>query len=154
MAPRWSSLATAILTTSNCCAAQSAPPTAFAVCTQIQLVLGGSQRGREGHHGRPRDPHYGHGQPARRLHRRRAVSRYPSRALVGFVPLTGSVVAFSGYRIRELSEAERDVQVSQLVARQREWENGLVATYKKFLEICESEIKGGSGCRSIWVSVR
>ncbi|BGP56609.1 hypothetical protein JCM8202_000205 [Rhodotorula sphaerocarpa] len=49
-----------------------------------------------------------------------------------------------GYRIRELSEAERDVQVSQLVARQREWENGLVATYKKFLEICESEIKENS----------
>lgn len=47
-----------------------------------------------------------------------------------------------GYRIRELSEAEREVQVSQLVARQREWENGLVATYKKFLEICEAEVKG------------
>ena len=50
----------------------------------------------------------------------------------------------SGYRIRELSEAEREVQVSQLVARQREWEHGLVSTYKKFLEICASEVKGVS----------
>ncbi|GAA5883354.1 hypothetical protein JCM3774_002033 [Rhodotorula dairenensis] len=49
-----------------------------------------------------------------------------------------------GYRIRELSEAEREVQVSQLVARQREWENGLVSTYKKFLEICAAEIKENS----------
>ncbi|GAA5998501.1 Noc3p [Rhodotorula paludigena] len=45
-----------------------------------------------------------------------------------------------GYRIRELSEAEKDVQVSQIVARQREWENGLVSTYKRFLEICEAEV--------------
>ncbi|GAA5820622.1 hypothetical protein JCM3770_003556 [Rhodotorula araucariae] len=45
-----------------------------------------------------------------------------------------------GYRIRELSAAEKDVQVSQMVARQREWENGLVATYKRFLEICENEV--------------
>ncbi|BGP09476.1 hypothetical protein JCM10049v2_005347 [Rhodotorula toruloides] len=45
-----------------------------------------------------------------------------------------------GYRIRELSEAEKEVQVSQIVARQREWEHGLVATYKKFLEICEGEV--------------
>ncbi|GAA5961792.1 hypothetical protein JCM8115_001421 [Rhodotorula mucilaginosa] len=49
-----------------------------------------------------------------------------------------------GYRIRELSEAEREVQVSQLVARQREWENGLVSTYKKFLEICAAEVKENS----------
>ncbi|GAA5990059.1 hypothetical protein JCM10908_005802 [Rhodotorula pacifica] len=49
-----------------------------------------------------------------------------------------------GYRIRELSEAEREVQVSQMVARQREWENGLVATYKKFLEICAAEVKDNS----------
>ncbi|TNY18573.1 nucleolar complex-associated protein 3 [Rhodotorula diobovata] len=49
-----------------------------------------------------------------------------------------------GYRIRELSEAEKDVQVSQMVARQREWENGLVSTYKKFLEICEHEVAENS----------
>lgn len=54
------------------------------------------------------------------------------------------VLPRSGYRIRELSEAEREVQVSQLVARQREWENGLVSTYKKFLEICAAEVKGAS----------
>ncbi|GAA5933036.1 hypothetical protein JCM3775_005295 [Rhodotorula graminis] len=49
-----------------------------------------------------------------------------------------------GYRIRELSETEKDVQVSQMVARQREWENGLVSTYKKFLEICEHEVAENS----------
>jgi len=31
-----------------------------------------------------------------------------------------------------------------MVARQREWENGLVSTYKKFLEICEHEVAGAS----------
>ncbi|GAA6003789.1 hypothetical protein JCM10207_003600 [Rhodosporidiobolus poonsookiae] len=49
-----------------------------------------------------------------------------------------------GYRIRALSEQEQDVQVSQLVARQREWENGLVATYKRFLELCEAEVNEDS----------
>ncbi|BGP41515.1 hypothetical protein JCM10449v2_005504 [Rhodotorula kratochvilovae] len=49
-----------------------------------------------------------------------------------------------GYRIRELSAAEKEVQVSQMVARQREWENGLVATYKRFLEICEHEVTENS----------
>ncbi|BGP17771.1 hypothetical protein JCM10213v2_005813 [Rhodosporidiobolus nylandii] len=44
-----------------------------------------------------------------------------------------------GYRIRALSDAEKEIQVSQMVARQREWENGLVATYKRFLELCEAE---------------
>lgn len=50
----------------------------------------------------------------------------------------------SGYRIRALTDAEKEVQVSQLVARQREWENGLVATYKRFLELCEAEVTGAS----------
>ncbi|GAA6032111.1 hypothetical protein JCM8097_007078 [Rhodosporidiobolus ruineniae] len=45
-----------------------------------------------------------------------------------------------GYRIRSLTEDEKDTQVSQQVARQREWENGLVATYKRFLELCEAEV--------------
>lgn len=69
------------------------------------------------------------------------------------LPTDQAFAVARGYRIRELSEAEREVQVSQLVARQREWENGLVSTYKKFLEICAAEIKGA--CRSLsWVSFR
>lgn len=31
-----------------------------------------------------------------------------------------------------------------MVARQREWEDGLVGVYKRFLEMCESEIKEDS----------
>ncbi|GAA5888667.1 hypothetical protein JCM6882_009042 [Rhodosporidiobolus microsporus] len=49
-----------------------------------------------------------------------------------------------GYRIRSLTDAEKDTQVSQMVARQREWENGLVATYKRFLEFCEAEVAENS----------
>ena len=47
-----------------------------------------------------------------------------------------------GYRIRALTDAEKEVKVSQLVGRQREWEDGLVGVYKKFLETCENEITG------------
>lgn len=45
-----------------------------------------------------------------------------------------------GYRIRALGDAEKQAAVSQMVARQREWEDGLVSSYKKFLEICENEV--------------
>ncbi|KAG0143847.1 hypothetical protein CROQUDRAFT_48234 [Cronartium quercuum f. sp. fusiforme G11] len=45
-----------------------------------------------------------------------------------------------GYRIRALGEAEKQAAVSQMVARQREWEDGLVSVYKRFLEICEKEV--------------
>lgn len=48
----------------------------------------------------------------------------------------------SGYRIRALTAAEKEIKVSQIVARQREWEDGLVSTYKKFLEVCEHEVTG------------
>lgn len=47
-----------------------------------------------------------------------------------------------GYRIRALTAAEKEIKVSQIVARQREWEDGLVSTYKKFLEVCEHEVTG------------
>ena len=50
----------------------------------------------------------------------------------------------SGYRIRGLTDAEKEVKVSQMVARQREWEDGLVGVYKKFLEMCETEVTGTS----------
>ena len=45
-----------------------------------------------------------------------------------------------GYRIRPLTEAEKEVKVTQLVGRQREWEDGLVSVYKSFLEMCETEV--------------
>ncbi|KAH9821804.1 CBF/Mak21 family-domain-containing protein [Melampsora americana] len=45
-----------------------------------------------------------------------------------------------GYRIRALGDVEKQAAVSQMVARQREWEDGLVSSYKKFLEICENEV--------------
>ncbi|SCV70472.1 BQ2448_1866 [Microbotryum intermedium] len=45
-----------------------------------------------------------------------------------------------GYRIRALTAAEKEVKVSQMVARQREWEDGLVAVYKRFLEFCVAEV--------------
>ncbi|KAN0060736.1 hypothetical protein ACQY0O_007394 [Thecaphora frezii] len=46
-----------------------------------------------------------------------------------------------GYRIRSLSEKEQSEQVGQEVARRREYEQGLVSTYRDFLELCEREIK-------------
>ncbi|ORY65638.1 CBF/Mak21 family-domain-containing protein [Leucosporidium creatinivorum] len=49
-----------------------------------------------------------------------------------------------GYRIRPLTETEKEVKVSQLVARQREWEDGLVGVYKRFLEMCETEVNEDS----------
>lgn len=48
-----------------------------------------------------------------------------------------------GYRIRALGDAEKQAVVSQMVARQREWEDGLVSVYKRFLEICEKEVVSG-----------
>ncbi|PLW14225.1 hypothetical protein PCASD_19774 [Puccinia coronata f. sp. avenae] len=45
-----------------------------------------------------------------------------------------------GYRIRQITEAEKQAKVSQMVARQREWEEGLVSIYRRYLEICEKEV--------------
>ncbi|OAV88563.1 hypothetical protein PTTG_06344 [Puccinia triticina 1-1 BBBD Race 1] len=45
-----------------------------------------------------------------------------------------------GYRIRPITEAEKQAKVSQMVARQREWEEGLVSIYRRYLEICEKEV--------------
>lgn len=42
-----------------------------------------------------------------------------------------------------MGEAEKQAAVSQMVARQREWEDGLVSSYKRFLEICEKEVVTG-----------
>jgi len=45
-----------------------------------------------------------------------------------------------GYRIRQITEAEKQAKVSQMVARQREWEDGLVSIYRRYLEVCEKEV--------------
>jgi len=47
-----------------------------------------------------------------------------------------------GYRIRSLTDQEKSEKVGQVVSKLREWEQGLVGVYQKFLQILESEIKG------------
>ncbi|TFK29907.1 nucleolar complex-associated protein 3 [Coprinopsis marcescibilis] len=47
-----------------------------------------------------------------------------------------------GYRIRALTDAERSEKVSQIVARTREWEQGLVSVYQNYLRLLDGEIKG------------
>jgi nucleolar complex protein 3 len=48
-----------------------------------------------------------------------------------------------GYRIRSLTEKEKAEPVSQMVARTRDWEQGLVARYQSYLRSLEAELKGG-----------
>ena len=55
-------------------AAQPPPSITVAVRSQVPLVVGCPEHRREGHLCRPRDPHHGHGQPARSLYRRGPVS--------------------------------------------------------------------------------
>ena len=47
-----------------------------------------------------------------------------------------------GYRIRALTDKEKAEKVSQLVARTREWEQGLVGVYQAYLTSLDTEIKG------------
>lgn len=47
-----------------------------------------------------------------------------------------------GYRIRALTDVEKAEKVSQMVARQREWEQGLVSVYQSYLRLLDGEIKG------------
>ena len=51
-----------------------------------------------------------------------------------------------GYRIRALTDTEKAEKVSQMVARTREWEQGLVGVYQSYLQTLEAEIKGTSTC--------
>ncbi|KZO99597.1 NOC3p-domain-containing protein, partial [Calocera viscosa TUFC12733] len=46
------------------------------------------------------------------------------------------------YRIRALTEKEQAEKVGQMVARTREWEQGLVGVYKAYLAELEREVKG------------
>jgi nucleolar complex protein 3 len=47
-----------------------------------------------------------------------------------------------GYRIRALTDKEKAEKVSQMVARTRDWEQGLVTVYQTYLRSLEAEIKG------------
>lgn len=47
-----------------------------------------------------------------------------------------------GYRIRALTDKEKAEKVSQMVARTRDWEQGLVAIYQTYLRSLEAELKG------------
>jgi nucleolar complex protein 3 len=47
-----------------------------------------------------------------------------------------------GYRIRALTDKEKAENVSQMVARTRDWEQGLVNVYQNYLRSLEAEIKG------------
>ncbi|CAK5277429.1 unnamed protein product, partial [Mycena citricolor] len=49
-----------------------------------------------------------------------------------------------GYRIRALSDKEKAEKVSQMVARTREWEQGLVVVYQNYLRALEAELKAKS----------
>lgn len=47
-----------------------------------------------------------------------------------------------GYRIRPLTDKEKSEKVSQMVARTREWEQGLLVIYQSYLRLLENELKG------------
>ncbi|KAJ7097959.1 nucleolar complex-associated protein-domain-containing protein [Mycena belliarum] len=49
-----------------------------------------------------------------------------------------------GYRIRALTEKEKSEKVSQMVARTRDWEQGLVVVYQTYLRALEAELKARS----------
>ncbi|KAI9566460.1 nucleolar complex-associated protein-domain-containing protein [Boletus coccyginus] len=49
-----------------------------------------------------------------------------------------------GYRIRTLTDKEKGEKVSQMVARTREWEQGLVLVYQSYLRALEAELKARS----------
>ncbi|KAH9484302.1 Nucleolar complex protein 3-like protein [Psilocybe cubensis] len=49
-----------------------------------------------------------------------------------------------GYRIRALTETEKAEKVSQMVARTRDWEQGLVTVYQSYLRLLEGELKSHS----------
>ncbi|KAG6818144.1 hypothetical protein H0H87_000049 [Tephrocybe sp. NHM501043] len=54
-----------------------------------------------------------------------------------------------GYRIRALSDREKAEKVSQMVARTRDWEQGLVMVYQTYLRSLEAELKARSDLADI-----
>ncbi|KAF7338322.1 Nucleolar complex-associated protein 3 [Mycena venus] len=57
-----------------------------------------------------------------------------------------------GYRIRALTEKEKAEKVSQMVARTRDWEQGLVVVYQTYLRGLEAELKAKSELADISLS--
>ena len=58
-----------------------------------------------------------------------------------------------GYRIRPLTDAEQAEKVSQEVQRRRDFEQGIIAVYREFLELCEKQIQGAyPGLLSLYAS--
>ncbi|TFY63968.1 hypothetical protein EVJ58_g2909 [Rhodofomes roseus] len=49
-----------------------------------------------------------------------------------------------GYRVRALTDKEKEEKVSQMVQRTRDWEQGLVSVYQSYLRAMEAEIKAKS----------
>lgn len=58
-----------------------------------------------------------------------------------------------GYRIRALTDKEKSEKVSQMVARTRDWEQGLVVIYQSYLRSLEVELKGNIGTLFILTQV-
>ncbi|KAG6911501.1 hypothetical protein DXG01_014575 [Tephrocybe rancida] len=54
-----------------------------------------------------------------------------------------------GYRVRSLSDKEKAEKVSQMVARTRDWEQGLVTVYQTYLRSLEAELKARSDLSDI-----
>ncbi|KAF7304855.1 Nucleolar complex-associated protein 3 [Mycena kentingensis (nom. inval.)] len=57
-----------------------------------------------------------------------------------------------GYRVRELTEKEKAEKVSQMVARTRDWEQGLVNVYQTYLRALERELKARSDLADLSLS--
>jgi nucleolar complex protein 3 len=55
-----------------------------------------------------------------------------------------------GYRIRALTDKEKSEKISQMVARTRDWEQGLVVVYQSYLRLLEAGLKG-KGCHPAFI---
>ncbi|KAI0321635.1 nucleolar complex-associated protein-domain-containing protein, partial [Amylostereum chailletii] len=54
-----------------------------------------------------------------------------------------------GYRIRALTDKEKEEKVGQMVARTRDWEQGLVSVYQAYLRSLEHELKAREGLEDV-----
>ncbi|GLB34987.1 putative nucleolar complex-associated protein 3 [Lyophyllum shimeji] len=72
----------------------------------------------------------------------------PNDSVIRKLAILSQVAVFKdiipGYRIRPLTDKEKAEKVSQIVARTREWEQGLVIVYQNYLRSLEAELKARS----------
>lgn len=62
---------------------------------------------------------------------------------LAIVSLTAIFVDITpGYRIRKLTDKEKEEMVSQMVGQTRDWEQGLVTIYQTYLGLLDTEIRG------------